>query len=69
MKYSREYHWRNVAEDDEDKSKIHVLGWDLYTKQKQELIDIRFLVYFLHPKGGYIVWNCAKDNIIKKRED
>ena len=32
MKYSREYHWRNVAEDDEDKSKIHVLGWDLYTK-------------------------------------
>ena len=28
----------------------------------------RFLVAILHPKGGSIVWNCVKDNIIKEKE-
>ena len=34
MADSMEDHWRYVAEDGEDKSKIHSLRWGLYTKDK-----------------------------------
>ena len=36
--YSREEHWGDVAEDGKDKSKINALRWDIYTKEKAELI-------------------------------
>ena len=34
MEVSREEHWRDFAEDGEDKSKIHDLRWDFYTRDK-----------------------------------
>ena len=38
MEDSREEHWRDVAEDCEDKSKTQTLMWEVYTKDKEELI-------------------------------
>ena len=63
---NKEKHWRDVAEDFEDKSKIHALRWDVYTQEKEVMIKKEFSVAILHPKGGNIVWICAKDNITKK---
>ena len=31
MEHSRKENWRDVAEDVEDKIRIHTLSWDLYT--------------------------------------
>ena len=38
----REEHWRNVAEEGDDKKKIHDLRWDVYVKYKEELINGEF---------------------------
>ena len=38
-----------------DRSNIHALRWDIYTKDKEELIKRYFSVYVPHPKGGNIV--------------
>ena len=35
MENSRKENWRDVAEDDEDKCKIHVLRWYVYTREKE----------------------------------
>ena len=35
MEVIREKHWRDVAEDGEDKSKIHVMRWYFYTRDKE----------------------------------
>ena len=42
MEDNREEHWRYVAEDDEDKKKIHYLMWEVYTIDKEELINRYF---------------------------
>ena len=34
MEVIREEHLRDVAEDGEDKSTIHSLSWDVYTREK-----------------------------------
>ena len=34
----REDHWRDLAEENNDKKKIHVLIWCVYVKEKEELI-------------------------------
>ena len=34
----REDHWRDVAEEGDDKNKIHTLRWEVYVKYKEELI-------------------------------
>ena len=52
MEDSRQDNCRDVAEDGEDKMKIHSLRWDIYTRQKQDLIKREFLVSVPHPKGG-----------------
>ena len=36
-----EDHWRDIAEENNDKKKIHALRWDLYIKDKEELITKR----------------------------
>ena len=68
MEVSMQDHWRGVAEDGQDNSKIHALRWDLYTREKQDLIKRQFLVSVLHPKWGVIVWTCVKDNITKLKD-
>ena len=47
-----EYHWRDVAKDDEDKSKTHYLRWDVYTIYKEDLINIFFDVRYTSEGGG-----------------
>ena len=69
MEDSREEHWRDVADDGEDKGKIYSLMWDVYTRQKEESIKRDFSVFVLHPKGRNIVWTCVKDNTIEDKED
>ena len=69
MKDSRQDHWRDVAEDGQDKSKIHSLRWDVYKREKEELINREFLVSVPHPKGGNIVWTYVKGNFIEENED
>ena len=29
-----EYHWRDIAEETDDKKKIHALRWEVYIKEK-----------------------------------
>ena len=65
----KEEHWRDVAEEGDDKKNIYDLRWEVYVKEKEELINREFLVSVTHPKGGEIVWTCVKDDIIEEKED
>ena len=65
----REDHWRYLAEERNDKKKIHALRWCVYVKEKEELITRAFSVSVPYPKGGTIVWTCVKDHIIDEKED
>ena len=47
-----EDHWRDLAEESNDKKKIHAMRWCVYVKEKEELITRSFLVSVPHPKGG-----------------
>ena len=49
--------------------KIHALRWEVYVKEKEDLIKRCFLVSVPHPKGGEIVWTCVKNHIIDEKED
>ena len=69
MKYSREEHWRDIADNGDYKSNIHDLKWDVYTRQKEELMKRKFLVSVPHPKGENIFKTCVKDYITKEKED
>ena len=65
----REDHWRDIAEEGDDKKNINALRWEVNVKEKEELINREFLVSVPHPKGGAIVWTCVKDHIIDENED
>ena len=65
----QEDHWRDLAEENNDKKKIHALIWTVYIKEKEELIARAFLVSVQHPKGGTIFWTCVKDYVIDKKEN
>ena len=65
MAYSRWDHLRGISEDGCYKINIHALKWDVYTKEKQQLINIKFLVTIAYPKGWGVVYTCVKYNIIK----
>ena len=41
---TRYEHCRGISEDFEDKSKIHALRWDVYTRKKGGLIKRKFLL-------------------------
>ena len=47
-----EDHWRDLAEESNDKNNIHALRWCVYVKEKEELITRSFSVSVPHPKGG-----------------
>ena len=51
----REDHWRDVAEEGENKKKVNALRWEVYIKEKEELINREFLVPVQHPKRGKCV--------------
>ena len=61
-------HWRDVAEDGDNKQKIHTLRREVYIKEKEELIKVKFSVSVTHLKGGDIFWIFVKDNITKEKE-
>ena len=44
------------------------MRWDVYTKEKEELIKREFLVSVTHPERGGIVWTCVKGGFIKEKE-
>ena len=64
-----EDHWRDLVEENDDKKKIHALRWNVYIKEKEELITRVFSVSVPHPKGVTIVWTCVKDHVIDEKED
>ena len=64
-----ENHWRDLAEENDNKNKIHALIWNVYVKEKEELIKRAFLVSVPHTKWGTIVLTCVKDHVIDKKED
>ena len=51
-----------------DKSNIHALRWDVYTKYKEEFINREFLVSVPHPKGEGIVWTGMNDNTTDEKD-
>ena len=59
-----EDHWRDLAEENDDKKKIHALRWNVYVKEKEDPIMRTFLVSIPHPKWGTIFWTCVKDHVI-----
>ena len=65
----REDHWREIAEEKNDKKKIHSLRWNIYVEEKEDLITRDFLVSVPHPEGGTIFWTGLKDHIIDENED
>ena len=56
MDVTREEHWRDVAEDGDDKKNIHALRWEFYSKEEEKLIKRYFLVSLPYPKDGSIFW-------------
>ena len=56
----REDNWRDIAEDYDDKKKIHVLRWNVYVKEKEELITREFSVSVPHSKGKTIFCTCVR---------
>ena len=42
----REEHWRDVAKEVNNKNNIHSLRWEVYVKEKEELINRDFLCPF-----------------------
>ena len=44
-------HWWDIAEENDDKKDINALRWDVYVKDKYELITREFLVSVPHPEG------------------
>ena len=68
MEENRQEHWIYVDDNCKDKSNINSLRWDIYTREKEDLIKRDFLVSVTHPKGGGIVCTCVKDNMIKLNE-
>ena len=69
MEGSREYNQRDVAYDGEDKSKIHDMRCDVYTRDKQYYRTRECLVFFPHQNMRNIIWDYVKDNIIEEKED
>ena len=68
MADTREKHWKDVAEGGDNKKKIHALRWEVYVKEKEELIKREFSVSVPHPKGGSISWTCMNDHIIDEND-
>ena len=68
---NRQEHWEEVFEDNnENRSKVHALRWEVSMKYKEEELTKRyFSVTVLHPKGWDIIWTCEKDNIIKEKQE
>ena len=64
-----EDNWRDLAEENNNKKKIHALIWNVYVKEKEELITRVFLVSVPHPKLGTIVGTCVKYHVIDEKED
>ena len=58
-----------MAEENNDKKKIRALRWDVYVKEKEELITRAFLVSAPHTKCGTIVRTCVKDHVIDENAD
>ena len=48
----REEHYRGVSKEGEYKKNIHVLRWEVYVKEKQQLINIYILMYVSYKKRG-----------------
>ena len=69
MAGSREEHCMDIDEGGQDMINIHVLRWDFYTKDKQELIKRGFWVAIPYPKGGGVDWTCVKYYITKEIQD
>ena len=64
-----EDHWRDLAEESNDKKNIRALRWCVYVKEKEKLIMRSFSVSVPHPKGRKIVWTYVKDHVIEEKED
>ena len=60
-----EQHCKEVEEKDkEDRGRVRALRWEVYMKEKDQLIKRGFLVVVPHMKWGVVVWNCVNDNVV-----
>ena len=64
-----EDNWGDLAEENNNKKKIHALIWNVYVKEKEELITRAILVSFPQPKLGTIVATGVKYTVIDEKED
>ena len=68
--YERKNHWKDVLEENhQDKGKVYPLMWEVYIKDKQELLMRYSSMTFPHLKIGNIVWTSVEDNIINEKEE
>ena len=63
-----EYIILDVAEEGDDKKKIHALRWEVYVKYNEEFMKRNVLVSVNHPKREKRFWSCVKDHIIDEKE-
>ena len=47
---TKDDHWRDDADECDDKKKIHAMRWGVYVKEKEELIKREFLMPVPYPK-------------------
>ena len=59
---------RDVSEERKYKKKMHALSWEIYVKEKEELINRNVLASVPHPKGGNIVWTCVNNHITNEKD-
>ena len=50
----RETHWSYVAQEGDDKKKIHSMRWEVYYKYKEEMIKSEFLLSVSYLKEGKV---------------
>ena len=68
--YERKNHWKDVLEENhQDKGEVYPLMWEVYIKEKQELLMSYFSMAVPHLKIGNIVWTSVEDNIINEKEE
>ena len=65
---TRDEHCGYLAEDGDNKKKIHALRWEVYVQDTEDLIKIELSVSVSHTKGERIVWTCVKDHTIQEKE-
>ena len=64
----RDNYWRYFAEESDNNNNFPALRWEIYVREKWELIKRYLSLSVPHPKGSNVVWTCVKYHITNEKE-